>query len=364
MNLPSIKNLDVRGKRALTRVDFNVLFNDGRVEDLYRISKTIPTIEYLRDRGARTILISHLSSGKNGSLSAIAEYLNQNSSVPVKFIKQKSLREIKKETDEMKDGDVVLIENLRLFPGEENNDPRFAEELAKLGDVYVNDAFSSSHRGHASIVGLPKYLPSYIGFLFEKEMEGFRSVFEPSHPFLFILGGVKIETKLSVLDKFLEIADSVFVGGALANSFLKAKGFDTGDSVVSEKISVEKYLGNPKMFFPVDVKKKDGKIFDIGEETIAKLLPIIKEAKFILWNGPVGNIEERDFDKGTKVLAQAVLDSGAKAVVGGGDTVAVLNQMGILDKFSFVSTAGGAMLEFLATGTLPGIEAIKIASAV
>ena len=358
MTLPSIKNFDPKGKRVILRVDFNVLFGDGKLEDLYRINKTIPTIEYLHKKGAKIILVSHLSAGKNGSLSSVADYLNSKASFQVKFIKEKNIDEIKKELVEMKDGEIVLLENIRAHQGEEENNSDFAKDLSELGDIYANDAFSVSHRNHASITGLPKFLPSFVGFLFEEEMNGLRSAFSPEHPFLFILGGVKMETKLGILDKFLNIADKIFIGGALANGFLKARGLDIGDSVADEKTPVEKYLNNPKIIFPEDVRKKDDKIYDIGEKTIIKLLPIIQSAKFILWNGPMGNIEEDNFDKGTKIIAQAIANSNAKTIVGGGDTVAVINEMGIIDKFTFVSTAGGAMLEFLATGTLPGIEAI------
>lgn len=359
MTLPSIKNFDAKGKRVILRCDFNVLSKDGKIEDARRIDKAMPTIEYLHKKGGKLIIVSHLSAGKNGSLSVVADYINKKYSFPIKFIKEKNIYEIKKETAGLKDGEIVLLENIRINKGEDENDPDFAKPLAELGDVFVNDAFSASHRNHTSIVGLPKLLPSFAGFLFEEEINGLQSAFAPEHPFLFILGGIKMETKLGVLDKFLDIADNIFIGGALANGFLKAKGFDIGDSVADEKTPVEKYLNNQKIIFPDDVRRKDGKIYDIGEKTITKILPIIQSAKFILWNGPMGNIEEDSFDKGTKIIAEAVANSSAKTIIGGGDTVAVIDSMGILDKFSFVSTAGGAMLEFLANGTLPGIEAIR-----
>lgn len=358
MTIPSIKNFDAKGKRVILRVDFNVLSGDGKLEDARRINKAMPTIEYLHKKGAKLIIISHLSAGKNGTLSSIADYINKKYSFPIRFIKEKNIDEIKKETANLKDGEVVLLENIRIHKGEDENDSDFAKSLAGFGDIFVNDAFSASHRNHASIIGLPKILPSFAGFLFEDEMKGLQSAFAPEHPFLFILGGVKMATKLGVLDKFLNIADKVFIGGALANGFLKARGFDIGDSVADIKTPVEKYLKNQKIIFPEDVRRKDGKIYDIGENTIIKILPIIHSAKFILWNGPMGNIEEDGFDKGTKIIAEAVSNSSAKTIIGGGDTVAVIDNMGILDKFSFVSTAGGAMLEFLANGTLPGIEAI------
>lgn len=358
-SLPSVKSINVKGKRILLRVDFNVLFSDGKVEDLYRINRTIPTIEYLSRRGAKVIIISHLSAGKNGTLASVAKYLNSGCcSYPVSFIKATDLDLIAENLKSMKDGDVAMLENIRLHKEEENNDDNFSKKLSELGDIYVNDAFSVSHRQHASIVGIPKYLPSYAGFLFEEEVNGLQSAFSPEHPFLLLLGGVKAETKLGVIDKFLNIADKIFIGGALANNFLKVQGMDIGSSILSENIPVGKYLNNEKIYFPPDVRKKDEKIYDIGEKSVEKILSFVQEAKFILWSGPMGNIEEGDFDKGTKIVAQAIANSKAKTIVGGGDTVAVLNEMGILDKFSFVSTAGGAMLEFLASGTLPGIEAL------
>ena len=359
INLPSVRDIDVKGKRVLLRVDFNVFFSDGKMEDLYRIKRTIPTIEYLRRKGAKLIIISHLSAGKSGSLVSVAKYLNNAEKFfPLEFIKTADFNLIAERIKVMKDGDAAMLENIRLQTGEEQNDKNFARQLAGLGDIYVNEAFSASHRKHASIVGIAEFLPSYVGFLFEEEIKGLQSAFLPEHPFLLLLGGIKAETKLGVIDKFLSIADKIFIGGALANNFLQAKGMDVGSSVLGENIPVEKYINNKKIYFPPDVRKKDGKIYDIGEKAVEEILSFIKEAKFILWSGPMGNIEEGDFDKGTKIIAEAIANSKAKTIAGGGDTVAVINEMGILDKFSFVSTAGGAMLEFLASGTLPGIEAI------
>lgn len=359
INLPSIRDVAVKGKRVLLRVDFNVLFSDGKMEDLYRISRTVPTIEYLSQKGAKIIIISHLSAGKNGTLASVAKYLNSlEKSFPLGFIKATDLNLIAEDLQNIKDGDAIMLEDIRLHKEEENNDDNFAKKLSELGDIYVNDAFSASHRKHASIVGIPKYLPSYAGFLFEEEVKGLQSAFSPEHPFLLLLGGVKAETKLGVIDRFLNIADKIFIGGALANNFLKAKGIDIGSSILSENIPVEKYLNNEKIYFPPDVRMKDEKIYDIGEGATQEVLSFVQEAKFILWSGPMGNIEEGDFDKETKIIANAIANSKAKTIAGGGDTVAVLNEMGILNKFFFVSTAGGAMLEFLASGTLPGIEAI------
>src|SRR3990167_1004368 len=236
IKLPSVRDADVKGKRVLLRVDFNVLFSDGKVEDLYRITRTIPTIEYLSQKGAKVIIISHLSPGKNGSLASVAKYLNSvEKSFPLVFIKATDLSLIAESLKSMKDGDAAMLENIRLQDGEEKNDVNFARQLAELGDIYINEAFSVSHRRHASIVGIAEFLPSYVGFLFEEEVKGLQSAFPPEHPFLLLLGGVKAETKLGVIDRFLGIADKIFIGGALANNFLRAKGMDIGSSVLDRK---------------------------------------------------------------------------------------------------------------------------------
>jgi len=337
MKLPSIKNINVRNKRVLLRVDFNVPIKNGKVADDFRIKKTLPTINFLKKGGAKVIIISHLTDGKAKSLKPVAEYLSKRVG-----------------------DDVVLLENIRNYPGEEKNDRNFAKQLAKLGDIYVNDAFSVSHRNHASIVSLPKYLPSCAGLLFEEEYKHLKGVFKPRHPFLFILGGVKFGTKLPVLEKFVKIADKIFVGGALANNFFWAKKINIGRSVFDKNINIKKFLQNSKIVLPIDVKKKNSVILDIGPLAIKELSLLIKEQKFILWNGPLGSFEERGFEKGTKAVARLIANSRAKSIIGGGDTIAAIKKAKIpLKKFSFVSTAGGAMLEFLVKGTLPGIEALK-----
>src|SRR3989338_11086451 len=227
IKLPSVRDADVKGKRVLLRVDFNILFSDGKIEDLYRIKRTIPTIEYLSQKGAKVIIISHLSPRENGSLAAVAKYLNSiEKSFSLGFRKATDLSLIAESLKNMKDGDAVILENIRLQDGEEQNDENFARRLAKLGDIYVNEAFSVSHRRHASIVGIAEFLPSYIGFLFEEEVKGLQSAFSPEHPFLLLLGGVKAETKLGVVDRFLGIADKIFIGGGPAHNFLQAKGMD------------------------------------------------------------------------------------------------------------------------------------------
>jgi phosphoglycerate kinase len=273
----------------------------------------------------------------------------------------------------MKNGDCVLLENLRFDDGEKKNDPKFAQALASLGDIYVNDAFSVCHRSHASVVGVPKLMPSYAGFQLEKEVANLSKAFSPSHPFLFILGGAKFETKLPLIEKFIEIADHVFVGGALATDFFKIKGYEIGTSLVSEgDFGLEKYVNNPKLLIPIDVKTKDGEIkmadalsktdaiMDCGPGTIDSLSDKVKNAKLILWNGPLG-VYEQGYKDSTLSLARLIAnnhDRGVESLVGGGDTIAAIAENNDEGRFSFVSTGGGAMLDFLAKGTLPGIEVL------
>lgn len=336
MKFLSSAKLKLAGKKVILRADFNVPIKNGKVTDDFRIKKTLPTINFLIKKGAKIIIISHLTDGKNKSLAPVAEYLS---------------KQVK--------GDVVLLENIRNYPGEEKNDKNFAKKLAKLGDIYVNDAFSASHRNHASIVGVPKYLPSYAGLLFEEEFKNLSHAFKPNHPFLLILGGVKFGNKLGVLEKFSKRADKIFIGGALANSFFWEKKIEIGKSVLDKKVNIKKFLRNPNIVLPIDVKKKNGAILDIGPLAIKELELLIKNAKFILWNGPMGNFEMKGFEKGTVAVAKAVAKSKAKSVIGGGDTIAAIDKAKIpLSKFSFISTAGGAMLEFLAKGSLPGIRAL------
>ena len=324
MKLRSIKNINVRGKKVILRVDFNVPVEKGKVEDDFRIKRTLPTINLLKKKGAKIILTSHTTK-KNGTLRPMAKYLK------IKFIPDLKLGNIK-------NGEVVLLENIRNYPGEEKNDPKFAQKLAQLGDIYINDAFSASHREEASIINITKYLPSYAGLLFENELKNLQATFKPRHPFLLILGGVKFKSKLGVVNKFLHIADKIFIGGALA--------------VKALQMSIAK---NPKIIFPVG----DPAALDANTETLKILKKIIKKAKFILWNGPLGDYEN-GFKKGTVEIAKIIAKSKAQSIIGGGDTVAAVRKFGIpLKKFSFVSTAGGALLEFLAKGTLPGIKALE-----
>jgi len=252
-----------------------------------------------------------------------------------------------------------LLENLRNNPGEEGNAAKFARALAAKADLYVNEAFSVSHREHASIVRVPKLLSSFVGLEFLLEIQELSKAFYPKKPFLFILGGAKFDTKLPLLEKFSHIADRIFVGGALANNFFKEQGKDIGDSLVSEgDFGLKALLDTGKIILPEDTIVKDGRILDAGPIAIENLKPLISAAKLVLWNGPLGNYE-KGYKTSTLALAKMISEFGGESIIGGGDTLAAIHELNILDKFSFVSTGGGAMLDFLATGTLPGIEALK-----
>ncbi len=355
--LRSVKNAKVKGKKVLLRVDFNVPMEKGKITDDFRIERTWPTVELLRKKGAKIILISHLSAGRAKSLRPVAEFLSKRRKVD--FSQELFGQETEKKISKLKDGGILLLENLRSNEGEEKNNLSFAKRLARLGDIYVNDAFSASHRKHASIVLLPKLMPSFAGLLFEKEVKNLQMVFNPQHPFLLILGGVKFGTKLGVLKKFIRIADNIFIGGALANNFFKGQGLKIGKSVYDKKTDIKRYLNNKKIILPIDVRIKNESILDCGPNTLIMLKDLVSQSKFVLWNGPLGDFEMKGFEKGTETLAKIIAASRVRSVVGGGDTVAAIRKLGILDKFSFVSTGGGAMLEFLSKGTLPGIEALE-----
>ena len=364
----------LKGVRVLVRCDFNVPMNGTKVADDFRIRAALPTIDHLRSKGAKVILISHIESneGDNLSLEPIAKHLNALGQA-VEFIKDYTKAHEYIE-HEMVDGQVILLENLRFFEGEKANDKKFAQELASLADLYVNEAFPVSHRAHASVVGVPQFIPGYAGIQFEKEVKNLSRAFNAPHPFLFILGGAKFETKLPLLNKFMDSADAIFVGGALANDLLKGKGYEVGRSLVSKgDIDLSPFLASPKVLIPIDVEtdKKEMKpadgaspedtILDVGPKTLEMLQAKINEAKFILWNGPLGMYED-GYTGPTLELARMISEAtvrGAETIVGGGDTLAAIETLKIQDKFTFISSGGGAMLDFLAKGTLPGIEALN-----
>ena len=370
MDLKTIKDIkDIKGKKVLLRLDLNVPMEKGMIKDDFRILKSLKTLNYLKVEGAKIIIISHIGDDGRKSLNEIAKYL----SVPIFDLKLDD--SVKKKIDEMKEGGVVMLDNLRKDPGEKNNDENFAKSLASLADVFVNEAFSVSHRKHASIVSVPKFLPSYFGFLFEEEVLNLSKAFNPDHPFTFVLGGAKFETKLPIVKKFLNIADKVFIGGALANSLIKESGKEVGKSLVDkENLDLKELIKDPKIIFPKDVVAITGscncvkvtdeiapedQIVDTGHQFNDELDTAIFGSKFILWNGPLGLVEE-GYDQGTKSLAKSIaITPDATTIIGGGDTLAVVKELNIFERFDFVSTGGGAMLDFLASGTLPGIEAIQ-----
>jgi len=373
MDFKTVKDIEnLKGKKVLLRLDLNAPLIDGVLRDDFRVKKSIPTLNFLRESGAKTIIISHIESAETKSLKVVYEYLSKFFNIS--FFRDYFSEETRNAIDGMNEGDFILLENLRIYEGEEKNSEHFARHLASLGEIYVNEAFSVSHRRHASIVGAPKFLPSYAGILFEEEIVNLSKAFNPEHPFLFILGGAKFETKMPLIEKFLKLADFVFVGGALANDFFKEKGYETGLSVLSvKKFNLGKILTSDKLLLPTDVVVKNNqgvfikrpsqvlkedKILDDGPATISMLEKKLLSSKFVLWNGPLGDYE-KGFREGTVELARAIAKSGVKSIIGGGDTLAVVSKMNLENKFSFISTGGGAMLDFLANETLPGIEVLE-----
>jgi len=371
--LKSIKEVkDLKGKRVLLRLDLNVPIIDDKIVNAFRIKKSLPTINFLRNEGAKTIIICHLWGEGPKSLKLIYEYLSKK--ISLTFAEDCVGPDVKELVQSMSNGEVVLLENLRMHEGEKDNDINFAEALAQLGDIYVNDAFSNSHRTHASMVSLPKLLPAYFGLLFGDEVRHLSIVLDPPRPFLFILGGAKFETKIPLIIKYLDKADYVYVAGALANDFFKVQGYETGLSKTSGKdYDLEKYLKKKNLILPRDVtvQNEEGifvkkpsevlpndQIYDIGIESIVDLKDLIDKSEFILWNGPLGDYE-KGFRDGTIDLVKAIAVAHAQSVIGGGDTYAVISKLDLANEVGFISTAGGALLEFLYSGTLVGIEALK-----
>ncbi len=369
-NLQEVRNL--KDRRVLVRVDWNVpVGDDGRVDEseAFRVTKSLETIKYLRDSGAKTIVMSHIGRGKKDSLYPVAEYTKNL--LPIRFIATWDHEAILGAVSNMSGGDVILLENLRQNTGEEENSEKFASFLSTLGDMYVNEAFAVSHRAHASLSAITQYLPSYAGLWLQKEISNLQKVMqEPERPFLFILGGAKFDTKISLIRKFEGVADEIFIGGALANNFFKRLGMEIGKSLVDDSEDTTEFFHKDHVSIPFDVIvkpenksielpliQKTDTIVDIGAETLVELKKKISNAKTILWNGPLGLYEE-GFDGSSKSILEAIGESGAFSVIGGGDTVKLVMELGLEDKLSFVSTGGGAMLEFLGAGTLPGIQAL------
>ncbi len=363
--------LNLKGRTAIVRVDFNVPIGlDGVVDksEDWRIQKSLETINHLKNSGAKTILISHIGRDKKDSLKPVAKYLQNFLSIG--FVSTWDEYEISGIVKNMNEGDIILLENLRQKDGEEENDQKFAQWLSSLADLYINEAFSVSHRLHASIISLPLYLPSYAGFWLQKEVSNLSKVLkDPKRPLLLILGGAKFETKLPLLKKFEKIADEILIGGALANNFFRTIGFNIGKSLQDKDALVSEFFNKENIKIPFDVVVKDGQkdiaklenediIVDLGRETTNEWGNIIKNSKTVLWNGPLGLYEE-GFDVASKKLLEIISTTDTFSVIGGGDTVKLVKDMGLEDKISFISTGGGAMLDYLTKGTLPGLSLLE-----
>jgi phosphoglycerate kinase len=387
-NKKTVEDIDVQGKKVLVRVDFNVPIKDGQVGDDTRIRAALPTIEYLLDRGAAVILCSHLGRPKGGvqpefSLRPVAEHLGQLIDKPVKFSEETIGPAAEKAAAELKPGDVLVLENTRFYPGETKNDPEMARQLSALADLYVNDAFGSAHRAHASTEGVAKYLPAVAGYLLEKEIRYLgQAIANPARPFIAILGGAKISDKIGVIRNLLKKAEQVLIGGGMANTFFKAQGYPIGESLVEdEALETAKELlaeGGNRLRLPVDVVIADRfendaerrimsmgpvpdgwRILDVGPQTVDSFGRIIDEAGTIVWNGPMGVFEFPRFSEGTFGIARAIASSEATSIIGGGDSIAAVQEAGVAEKITHISTGGGASLEMLEGLVLPGLAALQ-----
>ncbi len=365
---------ELKGKYILVRAGFDVPLNaSGEVADLFRVRRSAETISYLSRIGARVIILSHIGRDPEETNAPVARALKNEFAVT--YVPDLTGQVARDARNAMRDGDILLLENLRRDPREIKNDESFAKELAGLGDIYVNDAFSAAHRAHASIVGVPKFLPHYSGLLIDAEVRELSLARAPEHPSFAILGGAKFETKAPLVRSLLNAYDGVFITGALANDVFKARGLPVGRSTISSELPDADVLSNPHFLAPVDVTVEqldkharvkmpeevlpDDKIVDIGPDTIALIAPKIAEAKFILWNGPSG-LYEAGYGEWTHAIAECIAKSDAQKVIGGGDTIAVIEESGMpRDNLGFLSTGGGAMLEYILEGTLPGLEALK-----
>ncbi len=389
MNKQTIRDIDVRNKRVLVRVDFNVPIKDGKVTDDTRIRAALPTLQALIDGGGKLILMSHLGRPKGGpdpkfSLKPAAERLGELLGKPVKMAPDCVGEAVEKMAAELQPGDVLVLENTRFYPGEEKNDLTLAQQMARLGDVYVNDAFGSAHRAHSSTEGVARFLPAVAGLLMEKELEFLGKALEaPERPFIAILGGAKISDKIGVIKNLLGKVDALLIGGGMANTFLKAQGYDMGDSLVEDSSLDEArsllQQGEGKLFLPVDLVIADAfaadarhqvvpidqvpagwRALDIGPATIAHFSNRLAGARTVVWNGPMGVFEFPEFAKGTTAIAEVLAGlSGATTIIGGGDSVAAIQQAGLADKITHISTGGGASLEFLEGRVLPGVAALR-----
>ena len=382
-----VTDLDVKGKKVLVRVDFNVPIEDGKVGDDTRIQAALPTINYLLEHEAAVILCSHLGRPKGEvkpglSLKPVAEYLDNLIDAPVHFAEDCIGEKAESAAEALKTGQVLVLENTRFHAGEKKNDPEMAKQLASLADLFVNDAFGTAHRAHASNVGAAEYLPAAAGFLLEKEIKYLgNAIADPERPFVAILGGAKVSDKIGVIENLLSKSDRILIGGGMANTFFKAQGYEMADSLVEEDvIDTAKELldkAGGKLVLPVDVVIADDfsadaadkimdvgdvpagwRILDIGPRTVRAFTDIIERAGTVVWNGPMGVFEFDKFAKGTFEVAKAIAESDATGIIGGGDSTSAINKSGLEDKITHISTGGGASLEMLEGKTLPGLAAL------
>ncbi|WP_026575981.1 phosphoglycerate kinase [Bacillus sp. UNC438CL73TsuS30] len=392
MNKKSLKDVDVKGKRVFCRVDFNVPMQDGKITDETRIRAALPTIQYLREQGAKVILASHFGRPKGQvveemRLAPVGRRLADLLGKEVKIANEAHGESVKVLIETMNDGDVLLLENVRFYPGEEKNDPELAKAFAELADVYVNDAFGAAHRGHASTEGVARHLPAVAGFLMEKELEVLgKAISNPERPFTAIIGGAKVKDKIGVIENLLEKVDNLIIGGGLAYTFVKAQGHEIGQSLLEEdKIDLAKsFIEKAKekgvnFYMPVDAViadefsadantqvvsieaiPADWQALDIGPKTAEIYREVIKKSKLVIWNGPMGVFEMDKFAGGTKAVAEALAEAeGTYSVIGGGDSAAAVEKFHLADKMSHISTGGGASLEFMEGKALPGVVALN-----
>lgn len=391
MNKKTIEDIDVKGKKVIVRVDFNVPLDENRnITDDNRIVGALPTIKYLVEKGAKTILVSHLGRPKDGfedkfSMKPAADRLGELLGKEVIMAKDVIGEDAKAKAAALKDGEVLMLENVRFHKEETKNDPAFAKELASLAEIFVNDAFGTAHRAHASTAGLADHLPAVCGYLIQKEIEVMgKALSNPERPFVAILGGAKVSDKIAVIENLIDKVNTLIIGGGMAYTFFKAKGYNIGTSICEDdKVDLAKSLlekaqsKGVKLLLPVDnvvgLEFKNDTEFkvvesnhmpdgwmgmDIGPKTVEAYSAEIKNAKTVVWNGPMGVFEFSNFENGTKEVAKAVAESGSISIIGGGDSAAAVEQLGFADKITHISTGGGASLEFLEGKVLPGIDVL------
>jgi phosphoglycerate kinase len=392
MNKKSVRDIDLKGKVVFCRVDFNVPMKDGEITDETRINAALPTIKYLTEQGAKVLLASHLGRPKGQvveelRLDPVAQRLSDLLGKEVVKTDEAYGPEVEKAVSNLEEGGIVLLENVRFYPGEEKNDPELAEKFAALADVYVNDAFGAAHRAHASTEGIAKHLPAVSGLLMEKELEVLgKALSNPDRPFTAIIGGAKVKDKIDVIDNLLDKVDNLIIGGGLGYTFIKALGYDVGKSLLEEdKVETAKGFmqkakekgvnfliaedvlvaddfsndANTKVV-GIDSIPSDWEGLDIGTKTIEKYVKVIKESKLVIWNGPMGVFEIDAFANGTRAVANALAESpDTYSVIGGGDSAAAVEKFGLADKMSHISTGGGASLEFMEGKQLPGVVALN-----